>query len=270
MKVTISLGQIDIKLGEPDRNLETAKALAAQASARGSDVLVLPELWSTAYDLERAGQHATAPDAGIFAAVAGLAREHGLYITGSLLGKLPRGGVGNTAVLFSPDGQALATYSKIHLFRLMDEEQYLTAGDELALAETPWGKSGLAICYDLRFPEQFRAYALAGASVVFVPSEWPHPRLAHWRTLLRARAIENQFFVVACNRVGESRGARFFGHSTIVDPWGELVVEGGEQEMLLTATINTAQVAEVRQRIPIFADRRPDIYGQRSFAEPAT
>jgi omega-amidase len=261
MEVTISLGQMDVILGEPARNLATAQALAAESAARGSDVLVLPELWSTAYDLERAEEHATAPDAGVFADVAVLAREHRLHIVGSLLGKLPGGGVGNTAVLFSPEGESLATYSKIHLFRLMEEEQYLTAGNELALAETPWGKSGLAICYDLRFPEQFRAYALAGASVVFVPAEWPHPRLAHWRTLLRARAIENQFFVVACNRVGESKKTHFFGHSTIVDPWGELVVEGGEQEILLTATIDTGLVAEVRERIPIFADRRPDVYG---------
>jgi omega-amidase len=261
MKVTISLGQMDVVLGEPARNLERARALAGEAAARSSDVLVLPELWSTGYDLERAAAHATRPDGGMFAAVAELAREHRLYITGSLLGKIAGGGVGNMAVLFGPEGEALATYSKIHLFRLMDEEKHLAAGDELALAETPWGKTGLAICYDLRFPEQFRAYALAGATIVFLPSEWPHPRLAHWRTLLRARAIENQFFVVACNRVGESKNTRFFGHSTIVDPWGELVVEGGEQEMLLTATIDTAQVAAVRERIPVLSDRRPDIYG---------
>jgi omega-amidase len=141
------------------------------------------------------------------------------------------------------------------------ESAGLQAGDTLAAGEVAGVESGLAICYDLRFPEQFRAYALAGASVVFVPSEWPHPRLAHWRTLLRARAIENQFFVVACNRVGESKGTQFFGHSTIVDPWGELIVEGGEQEILLTAPIDTGLVAEIRERIPIFADRRPEVYG---------
>ncbi|MDT8307122.1 MAG: nitrilase-related carbon-nitrogen hydrolase, partial [Anaerolineae bacterium] len=139
MQATISLGQMDVILGEPARNLEKARAFAAQAAARGSDVLVLPELWSTAYDLERADMHATAPDEGTFAAVAELALEHRVYIIGSLLGKMPDGGVGNTAVLFSPEGQGLATYSKIHLFRLMDEEQYLTAGNKLALAETPWG-----------------------------------------------------------------------------------------------------------------------------------
>jgi predicted amidohydrolase len=261
MELTISLGQMNVALGQPARNLETVEVLAAEAAARGSDVLVLPELWSTGYDLGRAREHATPVGEGMFAAVADLARKRRLYIAGSLLGQIAGSGAGNTAVLYGPDGRLLATYNKIHLFRLMDEEQYLCAGNELALAETPWGKSGLAICYDLRFPEQFRAYALAGATIVFLPSEWPHPRLDHWRTLLRARAIENQLFVVACNRVGQSGETHFFGHSTIVDPWGEPVVEGGEEAVLLTATIDTARVDEIRARIPIFKDRRPDIYG---------
>jgi predicted amidohydrolase len=263
MELNISLGQIDVALGEPETNLEKVRVLAAQAAQRGSHFLVLPELWSTGYDLEHAGRYATKTDEGVFAAVAELARQHGLYILGSCLSLLGEGQYGNTAVLFNPMGQALGSYSKIHLFRLMEEEQYLTAGDELTLVETAWGPVGLTICYDLRFPEQFRAYALDGARLIFVPSEWPHPRLAHWRTLLRARAIENQLYVVACNRVGTSKGTGFFGHSCIVDPWGETVIEGGEGELLLTATINTARVAAVRERIPIFADRRPEVYGER-------
>lgn len=96
--------------------------------------------------------------------------------------------------------------------------------------------------------------------MVFLPSEWPHPRLAHWRTLLRARAIENQLFMIACNRTGKSKETVFFGHSCIIDPWGEAVIEGGESEMLLTASIDPAMVDEVRTRIPVFADRRPALY----------
>ena len=126
--------------------------------------------------------------------------------------------------------------------------------------DTPWGPAGGAICYDLRFPELFRRYALDGALFCLLPSEWPHPRLAHWRTLLRARAIENQMFVVACNRVVETGDNRFFGHSAVIDPWGETLVEGDESEVLLFATLDTALVADVRQRIPVFADRRPAAY----------
>lgn len=262
MNVTIALGQMDVQLGEPERNWQTVVAMAQDAAARQADILVLPELWSTGYDLENAAAHATSTGQGIFARVADLARQHHLHILGSCLSLLGENRFGNTAVWFDPQGQNQATYSKIHLFRLMAEEQFLTAGEKLTLWETPWGTAGLAICYDLRFPEMFRAYALAGARLVFLPSEWPHPRLAHWQTLVRGRAIENQMFVIACNRVGNSKNTQFFGHSCIIDPWGETVIEGDEAPQLLVATIDTALVDTVRAKIPVFADRRPEIYGE--------
>jgi predicted amidohydrolase len=142
----------------------------------------------------------------------------------------------------------------------MEEDQYLVPGDHLTQAETRWGSLGLAICYDLRFPEIFRAYAIAGARMVLLPSEWPHPRLEHWRTLIRARAIENQMFVIACNRVGVSKETTFCGHSAIIDPWGETVIEGGESPTLLTAEIDVDRVEEVQKKIPVLRDRRPEIY----------
>lgn len=262
MQLTVSLGQIDVTLGESETNLARVRAFAAEAARRGSDLVVFPELWSTGYDLTRAAHHATPVDAGVFAAVAAVAREHQIHIVGSCLAALPDGGVGNTLVFYDTEGRPLAVYSKLHLFRLMDEDQYLTAGGDPVLAQTPWGPMGLAICYDLRFPELFRAYALAEAAAVIVPAEWPHPRLSHWRTLLRARAIENQMFVIACNRVGTSTDTTFCGHSCIIDPWGETVVEGGEAEMLLTAEIDLARVATVRAQIPVFRDRRPEAYGR--------
>jgi len=260
MRATISLGQFDVRLGQPGENLAKVMAMTEEAARRGSDIVVFPELWSTGYDLENAANHATSIDLGIFKEVAILARRHRIYILGSCLSLLGPGTYGNTAVLYDRDGEALASYSKIHLFRLMDEEKYLCAGDKLSSVHTSWGRVGLTICYDLRFPELFRSYALEGASIVFVPSEWPHPRLAHWRTLLRARAIENQMFIAACNRIGTSKNTRFFGHSCIIDPWGETVIEGGEEELLLTADIDLDEVARVRSKIPVFADRRPELY----------
>ena len=258
--LTISLGQMDVKLGNPAENWRTVQQMTAEASRRGSDLVVFPELWSTGYDLENAANYATRTDAGLFAQVAALAQEHQIAILGSCLSLLGEGEFGNTAVYFDKYGRSLGEYSKLHLFRLMQEEQFLTAGATPTLVEADWGKAGLTICYDLRFPELFRRYALAGAQVVFVPAEWPHPRLAHWRTLLRARAIENQMFVVACNRVGNSKGTDFFGHSCILDPWGEAVIELGEGEMLGTAEIDIAQVNAVRVKIPVFTDRRPEVY----------
>jgi predicted amidohydrolase len=142
----------------------------------------------------------------------------------------------------------------------MDEDKYLTAGDEGAIVGLPWGAAGLAVCYDLRFPELFRKYALEGANMVLLPAEWPAPRLAHWRTLLRARAIENQMFVIACNSVGVTEKVQFPGHSAIIDPWGNTIIEGAEDESLLTAEIDLEEVDKFRNKIPVFDDRRPDVY----------
>lgn len=263
--VTITLVQMDCALGKPAANFARAETMIAQAAQRGSDLVVLPELWSTAYDLEHAAAHASplarrAGEPGWFGRLAALAQTYGVWLTGSLLEAQPDGRFYNCMALYAPDGSLAAVYRKIHLFRLMEEEIYLGPGQESTLVDLPWGKTGLAICYDLRFPELFRGYALQGAQLMVLPAEWPHPRRAHWRTLLRARAIENQCFVAACNRVGSSKGSAFFGASAVIDPWGEMLVEGGEAEMLLTVTVDLGQVDAVRRKIPVFADRRPELY----------
>ena len=189
-----------------------------------------------------------------------IARQHQIDIVGSQLSLLGEGKYGNTAVYYDHNGHNLGTYHKVHLFGAMDEDQYLTAGDSLTIVETAWGKVGLAICYDLRFPELFRAYGFAGVQAVILVAEWPRPRLAHWRTLLRARAIENQMFIIACNRVGTTRTTEFFGHSCILDPCGEVVIEAGEGAGLFTADIDLEQITAVRSRMPVFDDRRPEAY----------
>jgi omega-amidase len=262
--LTISLVQMDCRLGEPDDNFERAAAHVAEASRRGSGLVLLPELWSTAYALDRAPALAsplagTPEDGGWFGRFALLARDNKVWLAGSLL-EARAGRFYNCLALYGPDGCLHSVYRKTHLFRLMAEEQYLAPGEDTVVADAPWGKTGLAICYDLRFPELFRRYALAGARLLLLPAEWPHPRRTHWRTLLCARAIENQCFVAACNRVGTTGSNTFFGASAVIDPWGETLIEGGEAEMVLTVSIDLAQVDTVRQRIPIFADRRPELY----------
>ncbi len=259
MKLTISLAQIEVVPGQPEVNLGKGREWIAEARRRGSDLIVFPELWTTFFDLEKASRYAAPLDQGPFVQLAEMAREYSIYVTGSLLSK-ENGRYLNTAPLFSPTGERLGRYSKIHLFSMMEEDRYLTAGQTTPLFDLPWGRSAIAICYDVRFPELFRKYALAGAKIVFLPAGWPHPRLRHWQTLLRARAIENQMFIAACNHVGRDQGLKFFGHSAIYDPWGETVVEAGEVEMLLTAQIDFDLVEEVRQRMKVFADRRPDFY----------
>ncbi|MBK8048414.1 MAG: carbon-nitrogen family hydrolase [Anaerolineales bacterium] len=255
---------MDCRLGDPAHNFSAAEARVAEAARRGSQLVLLPELWSTAYALDRAGELASPlaqgpEEGGWFGRFAALAQTCQIWLAGSLL-EVHDGRFYNCLALYGPDGRLQAAYRKVHLFRLMAEEQYLAPGDAAVLAETPWGPIGLSICYDLRFPELFRRYALAGARLMLVPAEWPHPRRMHWQTLLRARAIENQCFVAACNRVGTTEPNTFFGASALIDPWGETVIEGGEVDTVLTATLDLTLVDAVRRRIPVFADRRPELY----------
>lgn len=259
VKLNVSLGQIDVALGRPRENVSKVREMTAEARRRGSAVVVFPELWSTGYDLERVEEYATRIGEGVFAEVAELAKEHSIHIVGSLLAARDWG-YSNTAVVFSPEGQLVAEYDKVHLFRDLQEDRYLVHGREAPVFDLAWGRSALAICYDLRFPELFRRYALDGASIVFLTAEWPYPRLMHWQTLLRARAIENQLFVAACNRVGESGDWSFFGHSAIYGPSGELIVGAGEEETLVTAVIDLDAVEEVRQGMTVFKDRHQNVY----------
>lgn len=263
--LTIALGQMHVHTGQPQANLAQAREFAAQARDADADLLLLPELWLHGYDLERAWAWGALLGEGGFAKMAELARGFGLCIAGSLLER-HTGGVSNTAVLYGPDGTLLGSYRKIHLFRHMLEARYLAPGDHAALCPTAWGPMGLAICYDLRFPELFRAMALEGALIFLVPAQWPAERLEAWILMARARAAENELVVAACNRVGSDGHVEFPGHSLVVDPWGNVLEEGDNQERLLIAQVDLREIGEVRGYLTVFQDRRPDAYR----VEPAT
>jgi omega-amidase len=269
--LTIALAQMDVLTGQPDANLARARDFAAQARDAGADLLLLPELWFNGYDLERAEERATPLGEGGFAHMAELAREFGLYLAGSLLERHAGGACGerrfaysrtvsNTAVLYAPDGVLLGSYRKIHRFRLMQEHRYLAPGDCATLCPTPWGPTGLAICYDLRFPELFRVMALAGAVLFLVPAQWPVRRVEAWLLLARARAAENELIVAACNRVGNDGQATFPGRSLVVDPWGNVLVEGDDREGLLIAQADLREIRKARRYLTVYEDRRPDAY----------
>lgn len=260
-KLTISLAQMNIALGNPTKNINNAERLIAEAARRRSHLVVLPELWSTGYALNEAKQHAHELSKGLFAQLSMLATQNKICITGSILEK--RGlEVANSAPFFAPNGRMMGVYRKLHLFRLMDEDKYLAPGPALTPLDLPWGSTGVAICYDLRFPEIFRKYVIDHkARLIIIPAEWPIARIEHWRALLIARAIENQCYIVACNAAEQTGDTVFGGHSMIVDPWGKIVVEAGESAQLITAEIELDLVEEVRAKIPVFEDLRMDIYG---------
>ncbi|GGA23605.1 carbon-nitrogen family hydrolase [Paenibacillus physcomitrellae] len=259
----LALIQADLALGEPVLNRVRLEALMekAVAAAVKPDLIMLPEMWNTAYALERI-QELADPEAQISRGwLSAFATKHGVHVVGGSVAERGKDGlIRNTLLIYDRQGREAGRYSKIHLFRLMQEEKHLTEGVETVTFDLEGLLCGASICYDIRFPELSRTLALAGAKLLFVPAEWPHPRLHHWRTLLQARAIENQMYVVACNRVGADNDNCFFGHSLIVDPWGEVVSEGGKEEEIVTGRIRLPLVDEVRKRIPVFEDRRPDLY----------
>ena len=259
-RVSISLGQMNVKHGQAAANLGAAECLIAEAARRQSQLIILPELWASGYDLENAAAHADELDKGLFAKLSKLAARHKIAIVGSILER--RGeDVANSAPYYSANGSRLGVYRKIHLFRLFDEDKWLGEGDGLTALDLPWGTTALTICYDLRFPELYRRCAVEhGAKLIVVCAEWPLIRLAHWRTLLMARAIENQCFMAAVNACGETDGTVFGGHSMVIDPWGNIVVEAGESEELLTVEIDIDEADRVRKMIPVFEDRRPAVY----------
>jgi predicted amidohydrolase len=137
----------------------------------------------------------------------------------------------------------------------------MTAGVRLPVFDLPWGRVALAVCYDLRFPELWRRYADGGAQLVIIPAEWPVRRVEHWRLLLRARAVENQLYVAGCNRAGAGPDGVFGGHSAAVDPWSQVLVEGGDEQGVSVATLDLDEVARSRSLFPFLDDRRPEVYG---------
>jgi len=261
-KMRIALIQMNIEAGNVEANFAKMKERLEEAAAMEPkpDLIVLPEMWNTGYALDRIKELADADGARTKAYVSEFCRLRGVNVLAGSVAELRGDGVTNTVHVFDRTGAEIAEYSKIHLFRLMDEHLHLEAGEAEGAFEIEGVPAAAMICYDIRFPELARKLALGGAKLLVVPAEWPHPRLHHWRTLLQARAIENQMFVVSCNTVGESGGANFFGHSMVIDPWGEVLAEAEEREQILVADIDLGLADEVRGRIPVFADRRPNLY----------
>jgi predicted amidohydrolase len=238
----------------------------------GHDLVVLPELWQpTGFGYRHWAELAEPVDGPLVHSMARAARSAGVVLhAGSWIetnGSGPDGrGLWNTAMVFGPDGALLATYRKVHRFGFgQGEPVLLEAGTGVVTVDLPRPATapenasvptGLATCYDIRFPEQFRLLLDAGAVLVVVPAAWPAARVGHWQLLGRARAVENQSFVVQCNTAGTHAGVEMGGHSQVVDPWGVVVAEAGEAQEVLSVEIDIDSVADVRAGFPVLADRR--------------
>jgi predicted amidohydrolase len=261
--LTVGLAQIDVRIADRSCNQSRVRAWMARyckKEHRGS-VVVLPEIWDVGYALREKEQLADEEGNMAAAFLGSLAKESGVYFAGgSVLAGTKEGAV-NRAQVINPDGVLVAGYDKAHLVPMMEEPLYLKGGNKRCVFDLAGVKAGCVICYDLRFCEFIRRYALDGIKVLFISAQWPESRITHWITLLKARAIENMMYVVACNRVGTSGDTLFGGNSMVVDPWGEILYQASanlEEGAFVSFDPETA--ATVRESLKVFDMRRPELY----------
>ena len=252
-----SLIQIAVDEGESvaSRRRRTAALIREQA---GSDLVVLPELWTTgAFAYEEFGAEAEPLEGPTYEVMAKAASDAGVWLhAGSIPERDPDGPLYNTSLVFSPSGELAAAYRKIHRFGFDKGEAVLmSAGRDVVTVRLPGTTLGVATCYDLRFPELFRSLVDAGAETLVIPAGWPERRRAHWTLLAQARAVENQAFVLACGTAGTHAGVPQAGHSIVVDPWGEVLAEAGAGEEVLTVEFDPGKVAATREQFPALKDR---------------
>lgn len=249
--------QFNISLGEIEPNLAHVRQELQRLAGEGVQLVLLPEMWATGFAYKQLNELAQRTGE-LVNELAALSLRYGMVIVGSL--PEPHDNkVYNTAYVLDR-GELKGKYRKMHLFSLMQEDRSFDSGDSWLLVETSVARIGVFICYDLRFPELARRLAVEGAEVLVVPGEWPKPRQEHWRTLLRARAIENQLFVVAANCCGLVGKLDFFGMSMIIDPKGDLLAEAGYEPQSIAAQLDFAAMTAWREQIPCFDDRRPECY----------
>ena len=262
--------QLAVEGGEVEGNVERALDRVRTAAAEGADLVVLPELFDVGYFAfdsygraaeslagDRLARFAAAADDNDVAVLAGTVVEDLSASAADGLDVPAESGLANAAVLFDADGERRLVYRKRHLFGYGSEEtDRMVPGERTPVVELGGVTVGVTTCYDLRFPEQFRGMVEAGVECVLVPSAWPYPRIEHWRTLGRARAIENLTYVAAVNGSGRFGDDALCGRSAVYDPWGTALASVGDEPGVVTATVDPERVATVREEFPALRDRR--------------
>ncbi|MFC7177479.1 nitrilase-related carbon-nitrogen hydrolase [Halosegnis marinus] len=261
--------QIRVENADVTGNVARAVAAVEDAAAEGADLVVLPEIFNVGYFAFDSYDRAAEPlDGPTLTRVREAAAENDVgVLAGSIVEDLAASdegpadeGLANTSVLFDRAGERLAVYRKHHLFGYGSAEtELLTPGEDLAVAEFDGHTVGMTTCYDLRFPELYRALAERGATLVCVPSAWPYPRVEHWKLLPKARAVENQLYVATANGSGSYEGAELLGRSSVYDPWGTTLASSDDDPALVAAEADPERVAAVREEFPAWRDRRGDV-----------
>ncbi len=247
--------QLDIAWETKSENFQRVRALLQQKKLSGGSLVVLPEMFATGFSME-ADAIAEQDDEPTVGFLRTLAREKNVFVLAGLVRAAARGRHLNEAVCIDPSGRRVARYSKLHLFSPGGESRHYAPGAKVTLFR--WGdwKAAVFICYDLRFPEIFRMAVQRGASLLVVIANWPAKRQAHWTALLRARAIENQAYILGVNRCGKDPQHEYLGGSLIINPWGEKVAEAGPDETVLSAQLDLKAVKRLRMDFPVLRDAR--------------
>jgi predicted amidohydrolase len=278
---TMRVGLIQINSrDDKEVNLQRAEELIDEAAARGAQFVALPEYVNLLGARERAVEEAETIPGPTSERFSARAQQHKLWLLGgSIRERSDQTGLGyNTSVLYSPDGRIAASYRKIHLFDIdltgnvtANESSTILPGDEPVTVDIEGHLVGLTICYDLRFPELYRLLALAGAEIMCVPSAFTmFTGKDHWHVLLRARAIENQCYVIAPGQFGShgAQNSQCYGHSLVVDPWGTVIAEAPNMEGVIIADLDFAYLRKIRAQLPSLANRRPTAYRERDVLAP--
>lgn len=269
MKFSIALCQMAVS-EEKKENCRRAEKWVQRAAEAGADIVTLPEMWNCPYSNDYFRPYAEPEDGDTVAFLSRMAQKYHLILVGGSIPELDQGNVYNTSFIFDASGTRIGKHRKAHLFdidikggiRFMESDT-LRPGDHATVVDTALGKIGVAICYDVRFPELSRRMALMGAELIVLPAAFNMTTgPAHWELSMRARALDNQVYFAACSPARQENSVyEAWGHSMVTDPWGQVVAETGIGEDLVLAEIDTGYEAQIRQQLPLLRHRREELYG---------
>ena len=256
----IAIAQTDVEQGDIKKNISKVDNFAARAKKGGADLIVFPEMFVCGFDYKKNMKFLESNPGSIEEMLCKIAKKHSIALCGSIPHLSPHSDLATNRFVFIDNaGKIVSHYDKIHLFSVFNEDKYVKAGDEIVVADTQFGKIGFAVCYDVRFPDIFVRMTKRGAKLIIISAAFPHPRSEHWRILSRARAIENQCYVIGANRTGQDPLCSYGGGSVIIDAKGRVVKQAdGKAEQTITADLDINALYEFRSKFPVLDDRDKD------------
>ncbi len=265
----IALCQSRVK-DDKSKNLENAYGMITQAASNGADMVALCEMFNCPYSGKYFSNYGEREDSSeTIDMLKGASRDRGIYIIGGSIPEIDGDKIFNTAYVINPEGEVIAKHRKTHLFdvdiengiRFM-ESDYLSPGEDITVFDTSFARVGLCICYDIRFPEMIRSLALKGAQIIFIPAAFNTTTgPAHWETLFKARALDNQVYMAGISPAGDDNGVyAAYGHSIITSPWGQVIGEANRGQEIVYGDIDLDYENKVRQELPLLKHRKPEIY----------